>query len=44
VYVEEQSIEYVQVWGTDVDAKITDGAIESMSDSQEIWMWLIGLE
>ena len=44
VYIEEQSIEYVQVWGTDVDAKITDGAIESMSDSQEIWMWLIGLE
>ena len=44
VYVEEQSIEYVQVWGTDVDAKITDGAIESMSDSRELWMWLIGLE
>jgi hypothetical protein len=44
VYVEEQSIEYVQVWGTDVDAKITDGAIESMSDSRDLWMWLIGLE
>ena len=44
VYVEEQSIEYVQVWGTDVDAKITDGSIESMSDSRELWMWLIGLE
>jgi hypothetical protein len=44
VYVEEQSIEYVQVWGTDVDAKITDGAIESMSDSRELWMWLIGLK
>lgn len=44
VYVEEQSIEYVQVWGTDVDAKITDGSIESVSDSRKLWMWLIGLE
>lgn len=44
VYVEEQSIEYVQVWGTDVDAKITDGDIESMSDSRKLWIWLIGLE
>ncbi len=44
VYIEEQSIEYVQVWGTDVDAKITDGSIESVSDSRKLWMWLIGLE
>ena len=44
VYIEDESAEYVQVWGTDVDAKITDGSIESMSDSRELWMWLIGLE
>lgn len=44
VYVEEQNIEYVQVWGTDVDAKITDGDIASMLDSRKLWMWLIGLE
>ncbi len=44
VYVEEQSIEYVQVWGTEVDAKITDGDIESMADGRELWMWLIELK
>jgi len=44
VYVEEQSIEYVQVWGTEVDAKITYGDIGSIRDGRELWMWLIGLK
>ncbi len=44
VYVEESGIEYVQVWGTTVDAKITFGDIESEKDSLELWLWLIGLK
>lgn len=41
VYVGDESIDYVQVWGTDIDAKITDGDIESVSDCLSLWMWLI---
>lgn len=44
VYVEESGIEYVQVWGATVDAKITAGDIESKKDSLELWLWLIGLK
>jgi hypothetical protein len=44
VYVEESGIEYVQVWGATVDAKITVGDIESKKDSLELWLWLIGLK
>jgi hypothetical protein len=44
VYIEEQDIEYVQVWGTDVDAEITSGDIGSMAEARELWMWLIGLK
>ena len=42
VYIEAENVEYVQVWGTDVNAKITDGSIESTLDCQKLWMWLIG--
>lgn len=41
IYVGDQSIDYVQVWETDIHAKITDGNIESISDCRSLWMWLI---
>jgi hypothetical protein len=41
IYVGNQNIDYVQVWGTDIHAKITDGEIESISDCRSLWMWLI---
>lgn len=41
IYVGDQSVDYVQVLGTDIDAKITDGDIESLEDSQLLWMWLV---
>ncbi len=44
VYIEEQGIEYVQVWGTDVNAKITSGDISSMKEARDLWMWLIELQ
>ena len=40
IYVGVQSIDYVQVWGTDINAKITDGDIESISDCRSLWVWL----
>ena len=42
IYVGEQNVEYLQVWGTDIDAKITDGDIESVSICRSLWMWLRG--
>lgn len=44
IYVGEQAAEYVQVWGTDIHAKITDGVIESIHARRLLWMWLIGKE
>ncbi len=44
IYISEQSVEYLQVWGTDIHAKITDGVIESISACRPLWMWLIGKE
>lgn len=41
IYVGEESIDYVQVWGTDVNAKITDGSIESINDYRPLWTWLM---
>ncbi|SRR6266567_880029 len=40
IYVGDQSADYVQVWGTDIHAKITDGDIETISDSRSLWIWL----
>lgn len=40
MYVGDQSIDYVQVWGTDIHAKITDGDIGSISDCRSLWVWL----
>ena len=42
IHVDEWSTEYMQVWGTDVDALITDGDIESVDDYQALWLWLKG--
>jgi len=41
IYIGDQSADYVQVWGTDIHAKITDGDIESISNLQLLWVWLV---
>jgi hypothetical protein len=41
VYVGDASVDYMQVWGTDIHAKITDGDIESIDDLQALWVWLV---
>lgn len=41
IYVGDQTVDYVQVWGTTIHAKITDGEIESIRESQLLWMWLV---
>jgi len=44
IYVGKQSIDYIQVWGKEVDAEITDGDIESIDDCRPLWMWLTDVE
>lgn len=41
IYVGDQNVDYVQVWGTDIHAKITDGDIDSLEDAELCWMWLV---
>jgi hypothetical protein len=41
IYIGEENIEYVQVWGKNIDAKITDGDLESIDDFYPLWMWLM---
>jgi hypothetical protein len=41
MYVDGQDIDYVQVWGSDVKARIDDGDIESIDDMQRLWQWLL---
>jgi hypothetical protein len=42
IYIGELSAEYIQVWGANVDAKITDGDIESVRECRSLWTWLRG--
>lgn len=41
IYIGDRSMDYVQVWGTDIHAKITDGEIEDNYGLQSLWIWLI---
>ena len=41
VYVDKQNIDYAQVWGRGVKAKITDGDINTIDDTQQLWQWLL---
>ena len=41
IYVGDQSMDYVQVWGADIRSKITDGEIENNYKLRSLWVWLI---
>lgn len=41
VYVDGDDIDFVQVWGSDVKARIDDGDIEGIDDMQSLWQWLL---
>jgi hypothetical protein len=40
IYIEDESAEYVQVWGTDVHSEMLDGDAESISMCRSLWLWL----
>jgi hypothetical protein len=42
IYIDSDSAEYVQVWGTDIDREMADGDANSRSTIETLWRWLIG--
>jgi hypothetical protein len=40
IYIEAESAEYVQVWGTDVRSEMSNGDAEPMSACRALWLWL----
>jgi hypothetical protein len=41
VYVTDESVDYVQVWGTDMDTEMSDGNAEPLSTCRSLWLWLV---
>lgn len=41
VYIEDESAEYVQVWGTDIRSEMSNGDAEPVSTCRALWLWLI---
>ena len=42
IYVSEQSVDFVRVWGTDIHSRIDDGDAESTGVCRSLWIWLMG--
>jgi len=40
VYVSDESTEYVQVWGDDIDAEMSEGNADSPNACRSLWLWL----
>lgn len=41
IYVDEDLITYIKVWGADMDSEMEDGIITSEGDLKNLWEWLI---
>ncbi len=42
VYVSDESTEYVQVWGDDMDTEMSEGNADPLSTCRSLWLWLVG--
>ena len=40
VYVSQYMIDYLQVWGPNIEFQMLDGEIESREDNKKLWNWL----
>jgi len=40
IYVEHESIQYIKVWGADMDNQMEDGEIRNVSQMLSLWQWL----
>jgi hypothetical protein len=41
VYVSSRAVEYLKVWGPDVDSQMEDGEARSSEENQALWLWLM---
>lgn len=41
IYVEEDLITYIKVWGADMDNEMEDGIVTTEHDLKNLWEWLI---
>jgi len=41
VYVLGNNVEYIKVWGTDIDNEMEDGSVTSSPALTDLWKWLI---
>lgn len=40
LYISEQSIEFIRVWGTNIDSEMDSGALWRDSNFASLWQWL----
>lgn len=40
VYCGERNVQYIRVWGADIDSEMDEGLIGSPSDFRRLWNWL----
>jgi hypothetical protein len=40
IYISENRIEYIKVWGPDIDNEMQDGLISSDNTLRELWEWI----
>jgi len=40
IYVSEESIDYIKVWGADMDNQMEDGSIILEDDLTNLWQWI----
>lgn len=41
IYIEDESVEYIQVWGPDIHSEMSSGGAESISVCHSLWLSLI---
>jgi hypothetical protein len=41
-YINQSSIDYIKVWGSDIDSEMEDGLINSVHDGSiaKLWQWI----
>lgn len=40
LYLDGETVDYLQVWDNEANARITDGVIETVGDAVKVWAWL----
>jgi hypothetical protein len=41
VYFSDTSIDFIKVWGPDVDNEMAEGTIETSDQLEDLWKWLV---